>query len=595
MFCSHCGQELEKDALYCPECGAKVGDDAKAPDPSAEGGKEHKRKNFFLAVGIVIGMIIIGTAVFLFLNNGKDNGAEKPDKQGIEKEEKIDESEYIFPHSDKEYLTDADVEKLTEEELGFARNEIIARHGRIFTDEKYKPYFEEKSWYKGTVEPEVFDADYENQLNEIEKANVEIIKKYEGKFKVYAIAGQYYASVLKEYQEAEAGGYSGSADQYPQVNPLLFGYGCPEPLYFTLVDLCGDGMPELLIGYFPDGDSEDYILMELYGYEDESAKQLAVSMEFGVTPLGEQNFIGERTRYYICDNGLIKENGSGGAAVNNVTYYELWENSVEMSVKEGAGQDGESYFEVDGGGLGATETTKAFYEEMQDKYPLKSDVEWYKLQELEISVQEEEAADEEEAYEGILQQYRNQKGMLMTGGDVDLNQNGIDDFTENNPDLNRNVFGGTGELPAGLSYAMTDIDGNGVRELFIADVAEEDAASYTTYDIYTCVQGTPQKLFDTADMGIQSFYFICENNVIMKIQKENDSTWYGYLFYRVVGDSASPEFADGVWIYPGSSLGSMYSRSEECMDENAESVDEAFYHTLMDTYPVRTDINWIKL
>lgn len=88
-------------------------------------------------------------------------------------------SEYIFPHSDREYLTDAEVSSLSKEMLGFARNEIIARHGRIFSNPIYKEYFESKSWYEGTMEGEKFDAQYEILLNQVEKANIEFIKQYE--------------------------------------------------------------------------------------------------------------------------------------------------------------------------------------------------------------------------------------------------------------------------------------------------------------------------------------------------------------------------------------------------------------------------------
>ena len=81
----------------------------------------------------------------------------------------------------------------------------------------------------------------------------------------------------------------------------------------------------------------------------------------------------------------------------------------------------------------------------------------------------------------------------------------------------------------------------------------------------------------------------------MKIQKENDSTWYGTLFYQLAGDFAGTKFIDEVWIYPGSGLGFMYSRSEECMANDGEEVDKAYYDTLVNTYTVKEDIEWMKL
>lgn len=91
----------------------------------------------------------------------------------------IPAGEYIFPNSDKEYLTDADVSGLSKADLRLARNEILARHGRIFNSADLKTYFEGKSWYSGTVAPEEFDANMESRLNDAERANIEMIKKYE--------------------------------------------------------------------------------------------------------------------------------------------------------------------------------------------------------------------------------------------------------------------------------------------------------------------------------------------------------------------------------------------------------------------------------
>ena len=39
-----------------------------------------------------------------------------------------------------------------------ARNEIYARHGRKFNDSELQAYFNSKSWYKGTVNPEDFST-----------------------------------------------------------------------------------------------------------------------------------------------------------------------------------------------------------------------------------------------------------------------------------------------------------------------------------------------------------------------------------------------------------------------------------------------------
>lgn len=88
-------------------------------------------------------------------------------------------SEYILPNSDREYISKSDLYGLSEAEVRIARNEIMARHGRRFNDQMLQEYFDNCSWYYGTMSPEEFDRNYESNLNEYEKENVTIIKEYE--------------------------------------------------------------------------------------------------------------------------------------------------------------------------------------------------------------------------------------------------------------------------------------------------------------------------------------------------------------------------------------------------------------------------------
>ena len=73
-------------------------------------------------------------------------------------------------------LTKKDVKGLSKDQCRYARNEIYARHGRKFTDKKLQDYFDNQSWYEGTVEPEDFD---ESVLSKVEKKNIKLLKKYE--------------------------------------------------------------------------------------------------------------------------------------------------------------------------------------------------------------------------------------------------------------------------------------------------------------------------------------------------------------------------------------------------------------------------------
>lgn len=84
--------------------------------------------------------------------------------------------EYILPESDSRYLEMADLEGMTADECRIARNELFARHGRLFDDEELQAYFNSKSWYIGTIEPDDFSDD---MFNEYEIANRELIIQFE--------------------------------------------------------------------------------------------------------------------------------------------------------------------------------------------------------------------------------------------------------------------------------------------------------------------------------------------------------------------------------------------------------------------------------
>ena len=92
------------------------------------------------------------------------------------KEEKL-RAEFIFPDSDKKYLSEDEVRAKTVEDLMVGRNEIFARHGYMFEDASLKSHFESTSWYQGTVASSEFNS--EHVFNEFEKKNVELIKKVE--------------------------------------------------------------------------------------------------------------------------------------------------------------------------------------------------------------------------------------------------------------------------------------------------------------------------------------------------------------------------------------------------------------------------------
>ncbi len=65
-------------------------------------------------------------------------------------------SEYIFPDMDTRDLTQDEVSKLSLQAVCYAKNELYARHGRKFLSQELKDYFNDKTWYEGTVDPDSF-------------------------------------------------------------------------------------------------------------------------------------------------------------------------------------------------------------------------------------------------------------------------------------------------------------------------------------------------------------------------------------------------------------------------------------------------------
>ena len=79
---------------------------------------------------------------------------------------------YLIANSHKEYLSEESVSKYSKEYLRFARNEILARHGRVFEDKNLQNYFKNTTWYQP-------DKNAKIQLNDYEKANLSLMKNAE--------------------------------------------------------------------------------------------------------------------------------------------------------------------------------------------------------------------------------------------------------------------------------------------------------------------------------------------------------------------------------------------------------------------------------
>lgn len=80
-------------------------------------------------------------------------------------------TDFIFYDSSTRKITEIEAASLTPEQVDIAINEIYARHGHIFKQDKWINYFYSMSWYTP-------DPTYNDTLNSIENYNVALLSKY---------------------------------------------------------------------------------------------------------------------------------------------------------------------------------------------------------------------------------------------------------------------------------------------------------------------------------------------------------------------------------------------------------------------------------
>ena len=236
MQCTYCGRDIPDDALWCPYCGAEQtppdgnappdgwqdgnipaddwDDEADPPpdntwvddppvpgweddtpyEPAPEDKDAPRSKALLIAIFAALGVSLIVLLIALNVKpKPKDTAAATPVVTATAQPSaaptpsaapsptptaapKPASGGYILPDSATRRLTQADVADLTWEQCCLARNEIYARHGRIFQTPQIAAYFEAQSWYHGTVPAASFDN---NTLSPVEHANVDFLAGYE--------------------------------------------------------------------------------------------------------------------------------------------------------------------------------------------------------------------------------------------------------------------------------------------------------------------------------------------------------------------------------------------------------------------------------
>lgn len=117
----------------------------------------------------------INSIVFEPVQNTASNSKTETSEGDSNTKVLYNDSDFIFPNSSTQELSQDDLKNLTKYELGIARNEIYARHGFVFSQEPFKSYFEGKNWY--VPNPEFKGLN--NDLYPVEYSNVQLILQYE--------------------------------------------------------------------------------------------------------------------------------------------------------------------------------------------------------------------------------------------------------------------------------------------------------------------------------------------------------------------------------------------------------------------------------
>ena len=134
----------------------------------------------------------------------KKEAAARKKKKAEEKAAKLKEKqrvEYILPDSDTIKLTSEQVKELSNDDLNIAKNEMYARHGRIFEDGFLSSYFQGTTWNKPTTPASEFS---DSVFNSVEVYNLQILTKEENRRANKKKKKQEAAQKKKEQEAAEA-------------------------------------------------------------------------------------------------------------------------------------------------------------------------------------------------------------------------------------------------------------------------------------------------------------------------------------------------------------------------------------------------------
>lgn len=195
-----------------------------------------------------------------------------------------------------------------------------------------------------------------------------------------------YASFLEMYKKAQDNNFYRNDRDNPERSKinleLIMSHTDVQELYYTLVDTASDGTPELFLasvdfsrpiqenwsgtGY---GDV-NYEIFEILGYANGT-----IGKPFG-------SGMSYRSHYFIMNNNVIKNYGSGGAYVYGVSYYTIKANSTKNQLESFADREFENYYMGTNDRNKRTKITETMYLSLVNKYKYKRDLVWHPISDL---------------------------------------------------------------------------------------------------------------------------------------------------------------------------------------------------------------------
>ncbi len=93
----------------------------------------------------------------------------------------------------------------------------------------------------------------------------------------------------------------------------------PYNLGYLLKDIDNNGVDELILGEYPSDDDSSWneVIYDIYTIDNNKIIHVVEG--------------GERNRYYLCDNGMIANEGSGNASYSTYAYYTFTDASLILS------------------------------------------------------------------------------------------------------------------------------------------------------------------------------------------------------------------------------------------------------------------------